>query len=102
MTLLYYDPLFLEHQTGSHPERPERLIQVMRHLERTGLDRRCRRFAWQPATQEELAQVHERGYEKAIEAFCARGGGRIEVDGRRLWPRAKRNSLPIGNTTTNG
>ena len=39
MTTLYSAPLFLEHQTGrSHPERPERLIQVTRHLERLGLD----------------------------------------------------------------
>jgi len=37
MTLLNYDPLFLEHRTGSHPGRPERLVQVMRHVERTAI-----------------------------------------------------------------
>ncbi|MEX0677144.1 MAG: histone deacetylase [Pirellulales bacterium] len=80
MTLLYYDPLFLEHRTGTHPERPERLVQVMRHLARTGLDRRCRRPDWQPATSEQLALVHSPAYEATVEAFCAGGGGRIEVD----------------------
>lgn len=80
MTLLYYDPLFLEHQTGTHPERPERLVQVMRHLERTGLDRRCTRPGWQAASRQQLALVHATDYEAAVEAFCRAGGGRIEAD----------------------
>jgi acetoin utilization deacetylase AcuC-like enzyme len=80
MTLLYYDPLFLEHRTGGHPERPERLIQVMRELERRGLDKRCVRPTWEPASHERLALVHAPDYEARVAAFCERGGGRIEVD----------------------
>ena len=80
MTLLYYDPLFLEHRTGTHPERPERLVQVMRHLERTGLEGRCQRPDWQGATSEQLALVHAPDYEATVEAFCRQGGGRIEED----------------------
>lgn len=80
MTLLYYDPLFLEHQTGKHPERPERLIQVMRQLSRTGLDARCQQPAWVAATTEQLALVHDPGYTAQIEAYCQSGGGRIEED----------------------
>jgi acetoin utilization deacetylase AcuC-like enzyme len=80
MTLLYYDPLFLEHRTGTHPERPERLVQVMRHLERTGLEGRCQRPAWQPATSQHLALVHAPEYEAIVEEFCRQGGGRIEAD----------------------
>ena len=80
MTLLYYDPLFLEHQTGKHPERPERLIQVMRQLSRIGLDARCQQPAWVAATTEKLALVHDPGYTAQIEAYCQSGGGRIEED----------------------
>jgi acetoin utilization deacetylase AcuC-like enzyme len=80
MTLLYYDPLFLEHRTGTHPERPERLIAVMRHLGRTGLEGRCHRPDWQPVSHERLALVHERPYEAEVADFCRQGGGRIEVD----------------------
>ncbi len=80
MTLLYYDPLFLEHHTGRHPERPERLIQVMRQLQRTGLESRCQQPAWQPASDEQLARVHEPGYVQRLHAYCASGGGRIEED----------------------
>lgn len=80
MTLLYYDPLFLEHQTGSHPERPERLTAVMRQLERSGLDQRCQRPAWKPATDEQLVRVHGAGYLEQVRDFCAEGGGPIEED----------------------
>jgi acetoin utilization deacetylase AcuC-like enzyme len=88
MTLLYYDPQFLEHETGSgHPERPQRLIQVVRHLERKGLDTRCSRPAWQSATDEQLALVHSLDYAEHVRQFAARGGGRIEED-TRLGPRS--------------
>jgi acetoin utilization deacetylase AcuC-like enzyme len=80
MALLYKHPLFLEHRTGTHPERPERLIQVERQLERTGLDSRCRRPTWETATASQLAAVHGPDYAASIEDFCVAGGGRIEVD----------------------
>ncbi|MBI3837947.1 MAG: histone deacetylase [Planctomycetia bacterium] len=80
MTLLYYDPLFLEHQTGQHPERPERLVSIMRHLERTGLDRRCGRPNWQPASIEHLELVHSPHYVAEVAAFSRQGGGRLEED----------------------
>jgi len=80
MTLLYYDPLFLEHKTGSHPERGERLVAVIRQLERTGLDQQCQRPTWGPVTTSQLARVHQRSYIAQIEAYSHRGGGRIEED----------------------
>ncbi len=80
MTLLYYNPRFLDHQTGAHPERPERLTAVARHLERTGLDVRCQRPIWEPASDERLARVHEPAYVRELEAFERAGGGRVEVD----------------------
>lgn len=80
MTLLYYHLVFLEHLTGSHPERPERLVQVMRHLQRTGLDARCQQPVWQPASSQQLELVHTPGYAASVEAYCQQGGGRIEED----------------------
>jgi acetoin utilization deacetylase AcuC-like enzyme len=78
--LLYSDPLFLEHKTGGHPERPERLVQIVRQLQRTGLDQRCVRPAWSPVSNERLARVHDLGYAATIEHFAHLGGGRIEAD----------------------
>ena len=39
---LVYDPLYLEHDTGRHPENAERLRAVVRHLEQSGLSARLR------------------------------------------------------------
>ena len=80
MTLLYHDPRFLEHKTGAHPERPERLIQVVRHLERTGLAGRCGRPAWQPVSLAQLGRIHSLDYAAAVKAYAEAGGGRIEED----------------------
>ena len=80
MTFLYYDPRFLDHKTGTHPERPERLVQVMRHLERTGLDKECTRPEWQQVSAERVARVHDLDYVEQVRAFAAKGGGRVEAD----------------------
>jgi acetoin utilization deacetylase AcuC-like enzyme len=80
MTLLYYDPRFLDHRTGNHPERPQRLIQVARHLERTGLDRRCGRPTWDPVSDERLGRAHSAEYAAQLLAFEQSGGGRVEAD----------------------
>jgi acetoin utilization deacetylase AcuC-like enzyme len=66
MTLLYYDPIFLEHKTGGHPENPNRLLGVMRQLQLMGLDCQCNLPAWAPISPERLARVHPLGYTEAI------------------------------------
>ncbi len=80
MTLLYYDPIFLEHQTGSHPERPERLQAIVRQLQRSGLWQQCPRPAWPAVSTDRLAPVHDLHYVKRVRQFALAGGGRIEVD----------------------
>ncbi|MEX2142068.1 MAG: histone deacetylase [Pirellulales bacterium] len=80
MTLLYYDSRFLDHHTGDHPERPERLMAVARHLERTGIDGRCQRRAWDPVSDERLARAHTTAYARELLAFEQAGGGRVEAD----------------------
>ena len=81
MVRLFSDPRMLEHvPSPTHPERPERLRSVLRHLERTGISRHCPTGTVRPATDEELLRVHSRGHLAAVDAFAARGGGQIEVD----------------------
>ncbi|WP_283435397.1 histone deacetylase family protein [Neorhodopirellula lusitana] len=82
MTLLYYDPLFMEHQTGDHPESPKRLLPVTRHLSFVGLDAMCSRPSWEPATREQLEAVHTAEYVDRIEQFAASGGGWLDEDTR--------------------
>jgi acetoin utilization deacetylase AcuC-like enzyme len=80
MTLLYYDPVFLEHDTGDHPECADRIIPLVRHLNFVALDTRCTRPSWKPISLQRLARVHSLSYVQAVQAFAAGGGGRIEVD----------------------
>ena len=80
MTLFYYDPVFLQHGTPGHPERPLRLTTTIEHLEREGLVARCTRPNWQPVSPERLARVHELSYADHVRRFAEAGGGQIESD----------------------
>ncbi|MDX1945545.1 MAG: histone deacetylase [Pirellulaceae bacterium] len=80
MTLLYANPLFLEHITGPHPEKPLRLSTIERQLAETGLAARCTPATWNPATVEQVARVHRPEYIESVRKFAAGGGGRIEAD----------------------
>ena len=80
MTLLYTSPRMLDHDTGKHPERADRLRQVVRHLERTELDTRCQRPVWQPAPVEALLRCHTAEHIAALQKYAASGGGQVEDD----------------------
>jgi acetoin utilization deacetylase AcuC-like enzyme len=80
VTLLYTNPLFQKHVTGSHPEHPRRLLAIETRLQETGLIERSTRLPWQPATPTQLARVHDPQYVERLRQFAAAGGGRIEVD----------------------
>lgn len=80
MTLLYYDPIFLEHDTGLHPENAGRLRPVVKHLDESGLSARCERARWEPISIERLCRVHSLKYVDAVKAFAEQGGGQIEAD----------------------
>ncbi|WP_435007457.1 histone deacetylase family protein [Tundrisphaera lichenicola] len=81
MVTLYRDTRMLDHVPGpQHPERPERLSAILRHLERTGLARHCPTPIVRPATDEELLRVHTPGHIAGVERAAAEGGGLVEVD----------------------
>ncbi len=80
MTLLYCDPRFLDHDTGHHPERAERLRQIVARLDAAGLPDQCVRPAWQPASRERLQRVHEPSYIDSVTAMAQRGGGMLDPD----------------------
>ena len=80
MTLLYYDPLFLHHRTGSHPENPGRILPVIRHLNFVALDTACSRPTWQDVSREQLMYAHSQDYIDAVREFAEHGGGWIEED----------------------
>ncbi len=80
MTLLYYDPRFLDHDTGDHPECAERLRQIMAELNARGLADRCRRPTWQPADRDRLVTMHDAAHVDGLHQLAASGGGRVDPD----------------------
>ncbi len=80
MTLLYYDPVLMEHQTGDHPERPGRVLLAVRHLSFVALDAACGRPSWEPASLERLMYVHDHSYLESVKRFADAGGGNLDDD----------------------
>lgn len=80
MTLLYFDPLYLEHDTGGHPEKADRLRRIMKHLEARGLDAKCTRPQFAAASVERIARIHAPEYVEEIREFASHGGGHIDAD----------------------
>jgi acetoin utilization deacetylase AcuC-like enzyme len=80
MTLLYRDPLFLRHETGPHPENPNRLRSIQARLAEAGLLDRCKAGAYQPLTAEAVARVHDPAVVEAVRQMAEGGGGRLDPD----------------------
>lgn len=80
MPLFYYDPIFLEHDTGRHPENAGRLKAVTKRLEKSEVKRRCVPMKWEPATKETTSLAHAPETIDTIKAFADAGGGQIESD----------------------
>jgi len=78
---VFTDRRMNEHRVPSgHPERPERLQAVLRHLERTGYLPACAGGAVRVATADELARVHPAGYLRRVADLEAGGGGLLDPD----------------------
>ncbi len=80
MPLLYSDPLFLEHETGQHPECADRLRAVHAKLAGSKLAAKFENGTLRDATTDELLRVHSAGHIGRVEQFAKAGGGRIETD----------------------
>src|SRR5947209_833648 len=77
--VLFEHPSSLEHDTGEHPERAERMTAIFSALARRewlGWERR----ASPAATRAQLTAVHSPGYVSYIEEFSLRGGGWLDQD----------------------
>jgi acetoin utilization deacetylase AcuC-like enzyme len=81
MTLLYTDPLFLQHDTGpGHPERPERLRAVGDRLDASGLTFRCTPGVYEPLPADEVAALHVPAFVQRVRRTAERGSGYLDAD----------------------
>jgi acetoin utilization deacetylase AcuC-like enzyme len=76
--VLFSHPSSLEHDTGVHPERAERIVAVERALGARDLP--ATRTLSSPAGRELLDAVHPPEYVDAIERFVWAGGGALDAD----------------------
>jgi acetoin utilization deacetylase AcuC-like enzyme len=79
-TALYRSPLFANHDEPSHVENQRRLTAVDAALEKSGLLADRRQPAFDPATFDQLARVHDPRYIEALTRAAEQGGGWIDND----------------------
>jgi acetoin utilization deacetylase AcuC-like enzyme len=77
--LYLHHPSSLEHDTGGHPERADRILAIERELEARDWLGYHRREAPR-VDRSVLAAVHPPGYIDAIERISAEGGGMLDLD----------------------
>ena len=77
--LLLHHPSSLEHETGTHPERPARIVAIEHALaerEWLGWD-----VSKSPAAEREVVcAVHSEAYVESLAAVSAAGGGALDAD----------------------
>jgi acetoin utilization deacetylase AcuC-like enzyme len=75
---IYYHPLFVEHETGEHPENKQRLIVTTRVLSES-----CLPLQWvnpEPAPVDAVARIHDRGYIERVRQLAEDGGAWLDLD----------------------
>jgi acetoin utilization deacetylase AcuC-like enzyme len=75
-----YDPIFLEHETGTHPENGSRMTATMALLAESRLLDRMQRIPVRPASADELTLVHDSRYVEAVRHAAEAGGGWVDPD----------------------
>jgi acetoin utilization deacetylase AcuC-like enzyme len=75
-----YDPVYLEHDTGEHPENKRRLEAIVARLKESGLWEQLIHIPARPATVEELRRVHSESHIRYIRGLSAAGGGQVDAD----------------------
>ena len=77
---LLYDPLYLWHDTGAHPESALRLTAIMHVLTEAGLTSHLVPLRARDATVDEIAMVHDRRYIDYVREMAERGGAWADPD----------------------
>ena len=81
MTLLIYDDIFLQHDTGyGHPENAKRLENTVKYLRSSGLWDQLRVERPRAASLEEVKLVHPHTYIETIKQIADTGGGWLDGD----------------------
>jgi len=81
MTILIYDDIFLQHDTGfGHPENARRLENTVEYLKESELWERLTVVKSRAASGKEIGLVHPQTYIETIKQIADDGGGRLDAD----------------------
>ena len=72
-TGFFYDPIFLHHDTGDHPENAGRLRAILGRIQEDDLLSRLIEKSTRPATQQEVALIHDVEYLRIVEEAALSG-----------------------------
>jgi len=76
-TEIFYDPIFLKHETGRHPECKDRLVGIAGLLDKNS---KYKFLKPREATQQDLELNHSPEYIAYIKSVCDEGGGMLDAD----------------------
>ncbi len=77
---LLYDPLYLWHDTGAHPENALRLTAIMHVLTEAGLTSHLEPLSARDATVDEVGTVHDGAYIASVREMAEAGGAWADPD----------------------
>jgi acetoin utilization deacetylase AcuC-like enzyme len=78
---LIYDPVYLKHNTGVHPENPLRLETILRTIRGDeSLSKRLGSITPKPASEQDITRCHNADMYREIQAACERGDRFIDAD----------------------
>jgi len=85
---LIYDPIYLQHDTGAHPENARRLESILTSIaEDEAVSKRLMRITPQPAGNDDIARCHREELIYHIESLCGSGEKYVDRD-TRISPRS--------------
>lgn len=79
-TGIIYDSIFLLHDTGDHPEHPDRLRVITRALAEAPFANQLEWEKPQPATIRQIEAVHAHDYVRWLEERILSGAGALDMD----------------------
>jgi len=80
MTIIGYDDIFLEHDTGNHVECSDRLLRTVEYLKEKGAWDEEKLAELRPATEEEIRLVHDQSLIDQVRGVAEAGGGHLDPD----------------------
>jgi acetoin utilization deacetylase AcuC-like enzyme len=80
---LIYDPAFLKHDTGAHPENARRLDAILHIVEHdVEISKKLVRDVPKPASDEDIVRCHKEELIRHIQSACERGETYLDSDTR--------------------